>query len=299
MSADKDALSIFDIVIAVLSIVLSAVLSVGGYLFFTDNDTWKEIFSDVSIILYILPFCLLGIAVINLFFKNVFTKAGSYIFIFLLSIIGILSSYSTLLILENRDLLIDSDAYIATRVAEEIQKQPTQSICTSAPVITQSSFASQTNTPNPELVENAIIEFVNLVNSKIILGLSNSKKNEEDIYSYTCKTTPSAREQMEVFYRSLMRKYCGYGNLSFSLPAKYQSMAIVQEPLEIDDGEYIFSQIEHWEYTVYSGEKNERIDVSEKLYEYIILEIEGGLYCISNYEYKDPPENYYLGLEKE
>ena len=218
-------------------------------------------------------------------------------FILLFLIIGALTLYSTLLIIKNRDLLTDSDAYIATRVAEEIQKQPTQSIDTSGTVINQSSLANQTDTLDSEPLENGIIQFVDLVNSKIILGLSNSIKYEEDIYSYFCKSTPMAKDQVEVFYRGIMRKYCGYGVSTFTLPAKYESVAIVQEPFEIDDGEYLFSQIERWEYTVYAGEKNERIDVSEKLYEYTILEIEDGLYCISNYVYMDPPEDYYLGLE--
>ena len=294
---EKNKPDILKIVLAIFSIILPIILSVGGYFFFTGDDSWKSIFGNISILLYILPFCLIIAAITKVFFPDIFSKFDSYILIFLLSIIGVLTSYSTLLLINNRDLLTDSDTYISTRIVEEIQKLPTPTSDALASLINQSSLASPTDIPDSELVENAIIEFVNLVNSKIILGLSNSKKYEEDIYSYTCKTTPTARDQVEIFYRGIMRKYCGYGISTFSLPAKYKSVAIVQEPLEIEKGEYIFSQIERWEYTVYAGEKNERIDVIEKLYEYSILEIGDGLFCISNYKYKAPPEEYYLELE--
>jgi hypothetical protein len=294
---EKNKPEILKIVLAIFSIILPIILSVGGYFFFTGDDSWKGILGNISILLYILPFCLIIAAITKVFFPDVFSKLDSYILIFLLSIIGVLTSYSTLLIINNRDLLTDSDAYISTRIVEEIQKLPSPTSDALASLINQSSLACPTDIPDPESVENGIIEFVNLVNSKLILGLSNSKKYEEDIYSYFCKSTPSAQDQIEVFYRGIMRKYCGYGISTFSLPAEYESIAIIQEPLEINDGEYVFSQIEHWEYTIYSGEKNERIDISEKLYEYTILEIEDGLYCISSYTYKDPPEDYYLGLE--
>ncbi len=285
--------NIFDIVIAILGSILPIVFGIGGYFYYVDDEAWKNIYEHISIVLYILPICLIIATILNLYRKEIYQRVS----IFLILLIGILTSYSALTILRNNDLLIDKDSYISTKVVDILGNLPTQTPYIVTPTVQVESNSDQIDTSLQPNIEQEIINFVDLVNSKIILGLSNSKKYEEDIYSYFCKTTPTARDQVEIFYRGIMRKYCGYGISTFSLPAKYKSVAIIQEPLEIDNGEYIFSQIERWEYTVYAGEKNERIDVIEKLYEYTILEIEEGLYCISNYVYEDPPEDYYLGLE--
>ncbi len=277
----------------IFGILIPIIFFLGGIFFYSDINSWKEIFGVISKVLYFLPLVLIAIGILSTYYFRAYVR----LLISVISLLGLFVLALGLVIVKNQQLLLDNEDYISTQVVDIIKSLPTQTpLATITPQIVDELKIAPTSALD---YDKKIVSFIETVNNKIVKGLLDTKNNKDAVLEYFCSSSPKAKDQINTFFSEIIRKYRGYNVKDISLPAKFVVEKVIQEPTEINKGRYFYSQIETWYYTQYPGEKNERIDPATNLFKYSVDEIQEGVFCISNYEYEKPPEDYYLELENE
>lgn len=278
-----------------LGIILPFILIIGGYFLFQNDDVFKDIYQNFGLVCFIV---LLGIAVI-FFLMIFFPKQVQKYCVFLVILIAIFTLFIGSLIEQFKDTLFSPETIVFIQTAinnKEITSTSVDDLINEVQQIVESTTTPISILSAPSM-ENKIIEYIDNVNQKIIIGLGDTQENWNSVKILFCSSR--SKINLDTFYSSMTRKYGGYEGAPIRLTSLYSVKEIVKTPIQNKEYMWEYAQIEKWDYIVYQNQSSERTDSALILVNYEINQIGDDHFCVYDYSVMDPDLKYLLTINDE